>query len=132
MLRFLIIEDDKIIRSIFKTLIKKKFQCTIFEADNGQTGLKILQDKLPDIVFLDISMPVMNGIETLNIIRSNPSFKYIPVIMLTAISDKNIVNAFVEKGISDYLLKPLDHDATISRIQKVISRINEKKQHTII
>ncbi len=127
MLKFLIIEDDDGVRALLKSLLKKQFTCAILEAENGQIGLQILQEHIPDIVLLDISMPVMDGIETLKGIRSNPIFKSIPVMMITAINEKDTISALAEFGISDYILKPIDTRITIKRILRITEKLERNK-----
>jgi two-component system, cell cycle response regulator len=127
MLKFLIIEDDESIRMILRTLLKRNFTCQIIEAENGQIGLKLLEENIPDVILMDISMPVMDGMETLAKIRTNPIFKKIPVIVITANSDKKAVGNLAVMGISDYLLKPIDVNNTVKRIQKFIQLYEAKK-----
>lgn len=128
MLNFLIIEDDEAIRYLLNRMLKKNFVCVVHEAENGELGLRVLLDKMPDLVLLDISMPVMDGIETLKIIRANPIFKKIPVMVITAMSDRKAVESLAEIGITDFILKPIDLDESIRRIQKIIKRLSEAKE----
>jgi CheY-like chemotaxis protein len=128
MLKFLLIEDDESIRTILKTLLKRNFTCAVIEAENGKMGLQALHDNLPDLIFLDISMPVMDGAETLSIIRSNAIFKNIPVMIITAMNDKKLVGELATLGISDYMLKPIDIPTTVKRIQKFIQLSETRKK----
>jgi len=121
-MNFIIIEDDPSARFILNRLLKKNFKCDVFEAENGEEGLKLLIDNIPDLILLDISMPVMDGINTLEIIRSNEVFKSIPVVVITALGSGKVVNTLIEKGICDYILKPIDLDESAKRIQKIIKR----------
>jgi len=73
----------------------------------------------------------MNGEETLEAIRSDPSTAKIPVIILTALNDKQSVGKLIAKGISDYLLKPLDFDYAYDRIYRVLSNVKKHKSTTI-
>ena len=103
-------------------MLKKNFECDILEAENGEIGLHLLIDNIPDLILLDISMPVMDGFKTLEIIRANQIFKKIPVIVITALSDGKVVSNLAKKGICDYILKPIDIDVSVKRIQKVINK----------
>jgi two-component system cell cycle response regulator len=82
LLKFLVIDDDESIRTLFKSILKRKFVCEVFEADNGISGLTALQKNMPDIILLDLMMPVMDGIETLDAIRANPNLKTFPLLLL--------------------------------------------------
>ncbi|MEW6701654.1 MAG: response regulator, partial [Bacteroidota bacterium] len=131
MLKFLVIEDDASIRELLKRLLKKKFECAVFEAENGQAGLQVLEQTVPNFVLLDITMPVMDGIETLEKIRANHKFKKIPVMVLTAMSDKKVVGNLAKLGISDYLLKPIDTEITYERIKKFIMKFDDTPKNGI-
>jgi PleD family two-component response regulator len=131
MLKVLIVDDDEGQRIILSRLLKRKMACEIFQAENGLEGLKQIEKENPEVVFLDVSMPVMNGEETLEAIRSDPSTAKMPVIILTALNDKKSVGKLIEKGISDYLLKPLDFDYAYDRIYRVLNYI-KKHKNTVI
>lgn len=131
MLKVLIVDDDEGQRLILSRLLKRKMSCEILQAENGLEGLKIIEKESPDVIFLDVSMPVMNGDETLEAIRSDPSTSKLPVIILTALNDKKSVGRLIEKGISDYLLKPLDFDYAYDRIFRVLNSIKKNKNTTI-
>lgn len=122
MLKALIIDDDEIIRLFLKKLLTKKFRFDVVQAANGIEGLAMIQKETPDVVFLDVTMPLMDGVEVLEAVRNDPNHKNLPVIMLTAISEKAIVNQLMKLGIMDFILKPLDYDNTFERLQKIISK----------
>lgn len=126
MIKFMIIEDDESARLLLKTILKKNFACTVIEAENGEAALNILKSEIPTIILLDITMPVMDGQELLSLLRSNPIFRTIPVVITTAMNTRDIVGSLMEKGVCDYLLKPIDVTETVKRINRVISRMLNK------
>lgn len=105
MLKFLVIENDDSIRMNLTTSLKKDFACQILEAENGQVGSKLLDEFTPDLIFLNTSIPIMNSIEPMEIIRANSILKNIPVITMTATNDKKVVGSLAAMGISNYLFK---------------------------
>jgi len=118
-LKVLTVDDSKTIRMI----VKKAFQpydCTIIEAENGAEGLAAATREKPGLIVLDITMPVMNGIEMLDRLKSDPELKNIPVIMLTAESGKDNVLTIVKKGIKDYMVKPFKGEDLIERVRKIL------------
>lgn len=129
MLKFLIIEDDDGMRTILRSLLKKKFESEVIEAENGKIGLDLLKESVPDFVILDVSMPVMDGIETLKNIRSNILFLKIPVMIITAHNDKKTVGALMDMGITDYLVKPIDVKIAQIRIEKFIMKKDEPNKN---
>jgi len=82
-------------------------------ATNGQEALDLLEKEVFNVVLLDISMPVMDGLEALNIIRKNDKFKNLPVLMVTANTEKE--HTAIEKGASDFISKPYDIEILCGR-----------------
>ncbi len=122
MLKFLVVDDDESIRELLRIILKKNYACTILEAENGEKALEVLKSESPDIIFLDLSMPVLDGKEALKQIRSNTITRNIPVVIVTALNEKEIIADLVENRICDYILKPFDKTDTIKRINKILAR----------
>jgi DNA-binding response OmpR family regulator len=119
-LKVLTVDDSKTIRMI----VKKAFQpynCEVLEAENGVEGLAAATKEKPGLIILDITMPVMNGIEMLDRLKSDADLKNIPVIMLTAESGKDNVVNIVKKGIKDYMVKPFKGEDLLERVGKIMS-----------
>lgn len=117
----LIIEDDTTIRAVLKRIMSKKFGFNIYQAENGAEGLKVMHETNPDIVLLDITMPLMNGIEFLQKIRLENKYKDTPVFILSAINDRKLIQQMIELGVNDYILKPMDIEVVYDRIQNFIN-----------
>jgi two-component system, LytTR family, response regulator len=119
MLRAIIAEDEKLARQRLKRLLNK---CTdvqiVGEAEDGGTALEMVNKLKPDILFLDIQMPVMTGVEIV------AKFTHLPHIVFTTAYDRYAVNAFVI-GAVDYLLKPITEDGVNRSLERVRSRANE-------
>jgi CheY-like chemotaxis protein/anti-anti-sigma regulatory factor len=118
-LKVLTVDDSKTIRMIVKKALKP-FDCEIFEAENGVEGLALAAREKPGLIVLDITMPVMNGVEMLKKLKAETALKGIPVIMLTAESGKENVLEIVKMGVSDYIVKPFQAEELIERAQKVV------------
>jgi response regulator RpfG family c-di-GMP phosphodiesterase len=129
-LKIMLIEDDMIeVMKLNRTISKLKLKHKIIEANNGEVALKLLSEKdnLPDIILLDLNMPKINGIEFLNILKSNDTLKYIPTVILTTSNNHKDLHECFKIGISGYVLKPLKYEAYVEKIQKILSywSINE-------
>lgn len=120
-IKTLIVDDDNIVRTFMVKLIINKFGYDVVQAGNGIEALKVLEHDDPDIVFLDISMPLMNGIEFLSTVRNHAKYKNLPIVAITAHSDKATVKQLVDLGIQDYILKPLSYNETYARLREIIS-----------
>jgi CheY-like chemotaxis protein len=119
----LIIEDDITVRSIINRILQKKFSLVVHTAVNGIDGLKILQENEIDIIFLDITMPFMSGIEFLKTIRKESKYKNTPVFVVSSHKEKEMVEEIIELGIYDYILKPIDAELTIQRVHRALDKI---------
>jgi DNA-binding response OmpR family regulator len=117
--KILTVDDSTTIRKIVKRALDS-FNCEILEAQNGVEGLAMANKKKPDMILLDITMPVMTGVEMLERLKGEQELKEIPVIMLTAESGKEAVTKAVRMGIKDYIVKPFKGPELVERIQKHI------------
>ncbi|MDP2741169.1 MAG: response regulator transcription factor [bacterium] len=114
MKKILVVEDDpKMIRMLIDALKKEKFET--IEATNGEEGLKAALELKPDLILLDLVMPIMDGLEMLNKLRAEDKGKDIPVIILTNSGDFDKIAQAVEKGICSYMVKS---DFTIEDLVK--------------
>jgi len=117
-LKVLTVDDSKTIRMIVKKALKS-YDCELIEAENGQDGLALAGREKPDLIILDITMPVMTGIEMLGKMKVDPLLRDIPVIMLTAESGKDNVMAIVKMGVKDYMVKPFKGEQLVERVRKI-------------
>lgn len=121
-LKVLTVDDSKTIRMIVKKAFKQ-YDCEMFEAENGVEGLAAAAKVKPGLIVLDITMPVMNGVEMLEKLKSEPGLKDIPVIMLTAESGKDNVMQIVKMGVKDYMVKPFKGEELIGRVEKIMKLV---------
>lgn len=120
----LIVDDDQTIRVFLRRILEGRLQCQVNEAENGRKALDVLQKIRPDFMLMDICMPDLSGDELLEMLRNTPAYKDLPVIVLSAISDKAMVTKLLSLGISDYLLKPMEVRATFDRIKDFMNKID--------
>lgn len=117
--KILIVDDAPFIRNQLK-LILEPLNFDIIEASDGKEAVEMYKKHLPDIVTMDISMPVMDGIKALSeILKYDPKAK---VIMVTALGHKMRVLEAVEIGASYYIVKPFDSEKVIKSIVKVLNK----------
>lgn len=117
--RILTVDDSKTIRMIVAKAFKS-FACDILEASNGVEGLIVASRERPDVIILDLTMPVMDGSEMLAKLKGNSDLKGIPVIMLTAEAGRDNVLKIAKMGVRDYLIKPFKEEVLIDRVSRVI------------
>jgi len=93
-----------------------------FEAEHGKAALNILESKRPELILLDILMPVLDGFKTLEAIKQKPDLTDIPVILLTNMNQRNLKVKGLELGADDYITKPFDYTELLARINSALRR----------
>jgi two-component system cell cycle response regulator len=124
-MKILSVDDSKTIRLIVAKAFKP-FDCTVVEATNGVEGLAAAAREKPDLIVLDITMPVMDGIEMLGKLKSDPALKAIPVIMLTAESGRENVLKIAKLGVRDYLVKPFKEEQLLDKACRVVNLLTKE------
>ncbi len=117
--KILTTDDSTTIRKIVKKAFAN-YNCELFEAENGVEGLAMALKEKPDLILLDVTMPVMSGMEMLEKLKAESQTKDIPVIMLTAESGKENVTKCVMMGVQDYIIKPFKGNELTERVSKVL------------
>ena len=120
-LKVLVIDDSKVIRRTAETLLKKE-GCDVVTAEDGFDALAKVADHRPDIIFVDIMMPRLNGYETCSLIKNNRAFSTTPVIMLS--SKDGLFDRARGRivGSDQYLTKPFTKEELIGAIERHVTR----------
>ena len=119
----LIVEDNPASLDIFQARLRANAYAVITATD-GEAGLAMAKEKLPDLILLDIMMPKMDGLEVCRRLKRDPGLPFMPIIMLTAKADAKDVVAGLEAGSDEYLTKPVNHGALVARVKSML-RIKE-------
>jgi len=117
--KILTVDDSKTVRIIVKKAFKT-YDCEIIEASNGVEGLATAAKETPDVILLDVTMPVMDGVEMLTKLKSDPTLKGIPVIMLTAEGGRDNVLKIAKIGVRDYMVKPFREEVLVEKVGRII------------
>lgn len=118
-LKILLIEDDTIeVMKLKRAINKLELEHELIEATNGEEAITLLKNDqiLPDIIFLDLNMPKINGLEFLKILKEDDILKYIPTIILTTSNNRKDVLACYQTGVAGYIIKPLKYEDYIKKI----------------
>lgn len=117
----ILIVDDDVMNLRMAEFILKQGDYAVFKEESGIDCLRFLRDIRPDLILLDIEMPVMNGFKTLEKIRENKATADIPVIFLTANADTDTVIEAGKLGVVDYVKKPFFPQELLNRVEKDLS-----------
>ena len=102
--KIVLVEDDVMLQEMYQTKLKNEgFE--VFLAENGDVGYKIICEQMPDLVLLDIMMPILDGFAVLEMLKKNPATKDIKVIMMTNLSTDEDRKKGESMGATDYLVK---------------------------
>ena len=119
----LLVDDSSIVRkALKKTLALSGLEVgEVFEAENGARGLELLRSQWIDLVFLDINMPVMNGIEMLRAVRNDPEIKDARVVVISTEGSHERVDELTTLGIKAYLRKPVAPEGIVEMVKNVLA-----------
>jgi len=124
--KIVILEDDpSLTKSLSKILLDEGFE--VHSAIDGETGLRIIEEKNPDLVILDIILPRKSGFEVMESLSANPKLSGIPVMVLTNLESSHDVNRMMELGVKSFLVKiNYSLEEIVSKIKEVLSKFNNK------
>lgn len=117
--RILIIEDSEVNRRLMRdVLLYHGFE--VIEASNGKEGIELALEQRPDLILLDMQMPVMDGFEVLRVIRNNPDLRGIKIITVTSFAMVGDKERILKAGADDYIAKPIDTRELPKRIKMML------------
>lgn len=122
-MRTLLADDDSNVRGLVRRVLTRQFESLeIVECENGLAALELLTGDEFDLVLLDVSMPLMDGLDVLRSVRCAPVIAKTPIIMLTGHNDEHLIRQTVKLGVSDFILKPLHPAQLCERVLKILTR----------
>lgn len=112
-----LLADDELSNRVVLSALLKKMGYQILQAEDGYQAVEIFKAELPDIVFMDVMMPIMDGLEATTQIKKLSGDRFVPVIFLTALTDEKALARCIDVGGDDFLTKPFSHTVLRSKIQ---------------
>jgi DNA-binding response OmpR family regulator/nitrogen-specific signal transduction histidine kinase len=145
----LVVEDNPDLQAYIRLILSEKYQ--VVTAENGQAALGVMRYELgemhepsgiqkthnsklitPDLILSDLMMPVMDGFQLLEKLKSDDATRHIPVIMLTARADARDKLKALRIGVDDYLLKPFDEEELLARIENLLKNQSARLQEAVL
>lgn len=122
-IRFIVADDAAFLRELIKNIVVSAGGTCVGEASNGDEAISLVQNTLPDIIFLDMVMPLKNGIETAQVLKEiHPEIK---IIGCSTIDQEALVQRAYDAGFDDYILKPFSKEQILNSISKVLRHLGE-------
>lgn len=113
----ILVDDNRSIRALLRAILEKAGIQIVGEADNGMEGLLLIEEKKPDLVFLDVDMPCLDGINTLTCLRAiHPALK---VVLATSRTDRETIAKAMDQKVSGYILKPFTTENVTAALRKL-------------
>ena len=116
----LVIDDSNTNLVLLESLLRRDGY-TVFSAQNGKEGLDSVDAYKPDLIFLDLKMPEIDGFEFIRKIRNKNEWKDIPIIIVSAISDRETILESIELGVVEYLTKPIDIERVLHLTNNILN-----------
>lgn len=124
--RVLITEDMADLRTVLRTVVESLgYECLM--ASNGREAVDMAAAELPDIILMDMVMPVMDGLQATRLIRQNPKTGSIPILAVTALGTHKDREDILQCGCDDYISKPFKFAQLIPRIEKLLNSSEQRR-----
>ncbi|HDI78176.1 MAG TPA: response regulator [Desulfobacteraceae bacterium] len=117
--RILIVEDEFRNRKLLKDLLRR-FDYDVMEASDGLEAVEMVKAWRPDLILMDIQMPVMDGFEATRIIKNDPETSHIPIIAITAYAMEGDRERILQAGCDDYISKPIEIKDFLAKIENFL------------
>ena len=119
--QILVIEDDEHIAYLLEFILQREGYTTVRAAD-GRAAAQLCESTSPPplLVLLDVMLPYQDGFQLISMIRANPEWKDVPVIMLSAKSHERDIVRALEAGVNDYVLKPFQPNELLARVRRFL------------
>jgi len=118
MMTCLLVDDSRVIRKVARRILEDlDFECR--EASDGKDALQACRDAMPDLIFLDWNMPVMNGLDFLKTLRREPTGDRPKVVFCTTENDLAHITEALRHGADEYIMKPFDSDIVASKLSEI-------------
>ena len=116
--KILIVDDEEIVRRVLSSLLKKDGY-EVIEAEDGRVGVELAKKEDPDVILMDLTMPVMGGLQACRLLKEDEKTKNIPVLVITALGGENKTEA-IDAGIDDFVNKPFDAEEISIRVKSML------------
>ncbi|MGV3516192.1 response regulator [Luteitalea sp.] len=122
-MRALIVDDEPTVCLLLSRILARDFECQATEASNGIEALDLLSRERYDFMLLDLLMPIMSGLETLQTIRRDEHLQHLPVMVMSTVREEARVREAIQLGVGTYLTKPLRPADVATRLNKFVARL---------
>lgn len=119
--RVLVVEDSPTMRQLIVFALKRVRGLSIVEASDGVDGLKKLSVEKFDLIFTDINMPIMDGLKLVSLVRNDPSYKNVPIVIITTEGAHEDRERALALGANEYITKPIQTNKIIDSAKRLLN-----------
>ena len=119
--RSVLVVDDSNTNIVLLEKLFEKNGYRVFSALSALEGIDEMNSHPPDIIYLDLLMPGVDGLEFVRMVKKNDKWKHIPVVILSAVTDSEVIRQSLELGVTEYITKPLEIERIISLTKEILS-----------
>ena len=120
--KILYVEDNEYNRKIVRQLLKRS-ACRLIEAADGETGVALAQQELPDLILMDVQLPRMSGLDATKLLTTEEATRHIPVIVITSYALSGDREKAIRAGASSYLAKPYSPNELLAMVKQFLPDI---------
>ena len=117
--KILIVDDDQFMRELLTVKLEENGY-EVSSVSEGLLALQTIRDHKPDLVLLDILLPGLSGLETLNVLRAEELGQHLPIILISNLNEPELIRVAERLGADDYLVKPFTAELLIEKIKEII------------
>jgi len=116
--KILLVEDNNAMRNLVSTALDQHLDVDVFEAENGFAALKLIPDNDFQLIITDINMPDINGLELISFLRQHPTYKEVPILIITTEAGEEDRKRGLAIGANGYLVKPFSEGELVNLVQQ--------------
>jgi two-component system cell cycle response regulator DivK len=120
--KILYVEDNEYNRKIVRQLLKRS-ACRLIEAADGETGVALAQQELPDLILMDVQLPRMSGLDATKLLTTQAATRHIPIIVITSYALSGDREKAIQAGASSYLAKPYSPSELLAMVKQFLPDI---------
>ena len=124
-LRVLVADDSVVARMTTKHILERE-GFDVIEATNGEHAIEIAERERPDLLLIDLNMPVMDGFQAIHFLRTHSKMTALPIIVITAEEGDSVERRVLELGANDYIIKGYEPAVLLARVNAVFNRLRDR------
>jgi CheY-like chemotaxis protein len=122
----LVVDDEETYRKFTSKILEKYLKCKVVSCSNPKEAFEYLNHNIPDLIIMDLQMPVMDGLTAVKYIRAAERTAKIPVVVCSALGFETVIKTLAQYNVTNFIVKPADAQTIISKIVKMFNDIDQK------